>query len=91
MDSEREYRDRVAGYVLQAIIDASRDPESGKVTIRNSDVFYALANVQSGSLAMADRAQTVGGMKAMVDEMASQLCRQALALQEYRSRGSKAA
>lgn len=44
---DRAYRDRICDTVWKAIIDASRDPDTGIAPLRNYEIYDALLQIQA--------------------------------------------
>jgi len=72
---DRAYRDRVRDIVWEAIIDASRDPTTDVVPLRNYEIYDALLLLQAMILASSKKASSPSQMRAIGNQFAKRLRR----------------
>lgn len=68
-----EYRDRVRDAVWKAIIEATRDPITNMVPLRNYEIYDALLQIQAMILASSKQVQSPNKMREVYRDFAKRL------------------
>ena len=72
---DRVYRDRIRDVVWKAILDASRDPTTDLVPLRNYEIYDALLLLQAMILASSKEAGSPTQMRTIGNQFAKRLRR----------------
>lgn len=72
---DRAYRDRIQEIVWEAIVEASRDPETNVVPLRNYEIYDALLQIQAMILASSKESGSPIKMRTIGNEFAKRLSR----------------